>query len=64
MRERIKSLGRFGFYFTTAVYLLALPVYAFLRGGDALLPYEAGLCTALSTINGGLAARSAWKAIK
>lgn len=63
MNNRLKNLGKFGFHFTTAVYLLT-PLALFLfKGGDALLPYESALCTGLSVVNGGLAVKRAKEAI-
>lgn len=64
MNSRFKNIGKFTFHFATAVYLLALPFFALSHAGDWLLPYEAGLCTSLSVLNGGLAARNAWRAVK
>lgn len=67
MNSRLNSIGRFTFHFATAVYLLAVPFSIFMlpiARLDGLMPYESGLATSLSIINGGLAARSAWKAIK
>lgn len=67
MKKRLLNLGRFGFHIATAVYLLAVPFSIFMlpiARLDSLMPYESGLATSLSIINGGLAARSAWKAIQ
>lgn len=64
VNNRLKSIGKFGFHFATAIYLLAVPISFLLKGGDALLPYEAALCTGLSTINGGLAVKKAKEALK
>lgn len=65
--ERLKSIGKFGFHFTTAIYLLAMPFSVFMLPTwrlDGLMPLEAGLATSLSIVNGGLAAKFAWKALK
>lgn len=67
MKKRIANLGKFGFHFATAIYLLAVPFSIFMLPVaklDSLMPLESGLATSLSVINGGLAARSAWKAIQ
>lgn len=65
MNNRFKSMGKFTFYFTTAVYLLAVPFLYFFKGPvDALLPYEAGLCVSLSAANGFIAVKNAWRAVK
>lgn len=64
MNKNLRSLGKFAFHFTTAIYLLAVPATLLFKGGDWMLPYEAGFCTFLSTINGGLAAKHAWRALK
>lgn len=47
-RKIAKGLTQFTAYFTTAVYLLAVPATFFLVGGDALLPYETVACLTLS----------------
>lgn len=62
--ERIKNIGKFSFHFTTAIYLLTPLAFLLMKGGDALLPYESALCTGLSIVNGGLAAKRAKEAIK
>lgn len=65
MKKQIRLISKFTFHFATAIYLLALPTFYFIRGAvDALLPYEAGLCVALSSINGIMAGRDAVKCIK
>lgn len=67
MNKRLRNLGKFGFHFATAIYLLAVPFSIFMlpiARLDNLMPLESGLATSLSIINGGLAAKNAWKAIK
>lgn len=64
MNKRFKNIGKFGFHFTTAVYLLTPLAVLLARGGDALLPLESALCTGLSVINGGLAVKRAKEALR
>lgn len=67
MKKRLLNVGKFAFHFATAVYLLAVPFSIFMlpiAKLDGLMPYESGLATSLSIINGGLAFKSAWKAIQ
>lgn len=64
INERAKNLGKFGFHFSTAIYLLTPLAILLMKGGDALLPYESALCTGLSVVNGGLAVKRAKEAIK
>lgn len=65
MNSRLKNVGKFGFHFTVAVYLLT-PIAVLLTATkpDALLPFESALCTGLSAINGGLAVKRAKEAIQ
>lgn len=65
MNRNLKSLGKFTFHFTTAIYLLAVPATWLVFGRtDSLMPYESGVATFLSVVNGGLAAKHAWRALK
>lgn len=67
MKKRLANLGKFGFHFATAVYLLAVPFSIFmlpLARLDGLMPLESGLATSLSIVNGGLAVKHAWRALK
>lgn len=63
LNSRIKNIGKFGFHFTTAIYLLTPLALLLLKGGDALLPAESALCTGLSIVNGGLAVKRAKEAL-
>lgn len=64
MNNRLKNMGKFTLHFMTAVYLLTPLALLVIRGGDMLLPYESALCTGLSGVNGYMAAKNAWRAIK
>lgn len=63
MNNRLKNVGKFGFHFTTAIYLLTPLAIFLMKGGDALLPVESALCTGLSMVNGGLAVKRAKEAL-
>lgn len=48
-RLLIEAFGKTIFLFTIGIYLLAVPALFIIKGSlDALLPYEAVLCTGLS----------------